>query len=373
MLRLPPFLPLPPPPPQHYRPGGWPPKVGAQVAAPHASQQATDGLPAGTGAGASPHLLLQARAEVEADVETAAVASAALSAAAAAAALAAGVEPKSAALAAAAAAALAAEEAEESAAAVAAGVESKSAALAAAAAAALAAEEGEESAAAAAAVVAKYYYQRYRLFSRFDAGVRLDREGWFSVTPERIAAHQARRCACQLAVDAFAGVGGNAIQLAFTCQLVIAVDIDPARLALARHNAEVYGVAHRIEFVLGDFTRLAPCLKADVVFLSPPWGGPEYIEVEKYDIQTMMQPLDGFKLFQLALGITSEVAFFLPRNVDLEQLAQLAWLAASPLPCEVEKNFLRKKFKTVTAYYGELVRVGSPGEHEQQQHAGGKR
>jgi len=40
----------------------------------------------------------------------------------------------------------------------------------------------------------KYWKQRYKLFSRFDKGIQMDREGWFSVTPERIAHHIANRC-----------------------------------------------------------------------------------------------------------------------------------------------------------------------------------
>lgn len=46
-------------------------------------------------------------------------------------------------------------------------------------------------------------------------------EGWFSVTPERIAEHIALRVQhsfsnAQLVIDAFCGVGGNAIQFALT-------------------------------------------------------------------------------------------------------------------------------------------------------------
>mmetsp|Transcript_12898 Transcript_12898/g.24221 ORF Transcript_12898/g.24221 Transcript_12898/m.24221 type:complete len:652 (+) Transcript_12898:298-2253(+) len=37
----------------------------------------------------------------------------------------------------------------------------------------------------------KYWAQRRRLFSRFDRGIRLDAEGWYSVTPEIIADHVA--------------------------------------------------------------------------------------------------------------------------------------------------------------------------------------
>lgn len=74
---------------------------------------------------------------------------------------------------------------------------------------------------------------------------------------------------------------------------VLAVDIDPVRLDLARHNAAVYGAADRIEFLQGDFLQLAPRLRGDVVFLSPPWGGPNYLSAEVFDIQTMMDP-DGY-------------------------------------------------------------------------------
>jgi len=36
--------------------------------------------------------------------------------------------------------------------------------------------------------------QRYRLFSLFDEGCEMDREGWYSVTPENVAAQIAERC-----------------------------------------------------------------------------------------------------------------------------------------------------------------------------------
>lgn len=68
---------------------------------------------------------------------------------------------------------------------------------------------------------------------------------------------------------------------------VIAIDIDPEKLRLAKINATIYGVADRIEFVLGDYLKLASHLKADVVFLSPPWGGPDYQHSDIYDLNAM--------------------------------------------------------------------------------------
>lgn len=69
---------------------------------------------------------------------------------------------------------------------------------------------------------------------------------------------------------------------------MIAIDIDPVKVELARHNARVYGVEDRIEFIIGNYMELAPNLKADVVFLSPPWGGPQYLSAEVFDLETMV-------------------------------------------------------------------------------------
>ncbi|NWY26149.1 TGS1 synthase, partial [Pheucticus melanocephalus] len=199
----------------------------------------------------------------------------------------------------------------------------------------------------------KYWAQRYRLFSRFDEGIKLDREGWFSVTPEKIAEHIAVRVSesfnCDIIVDAFCGVGGNAIQFALTSKRVIAIDIDPEKLRLARHNAEVYGVAEHIDFLCGDFMALAAGLRADVVFLSPPWGGPDYATAEIFDIQTMICP-DGYP-FQAK--ITNNIVYFLPRNADINQVASLAGPGGK---VEIEQNFLNFKLKTITAYFGDLIR-----------------
>lgn len=70
----------------------------------------------------------------------------------------------------------------------------------------------------------KYYNQRYALFSRWDKGIQFDEEGLYSVTPEALALHTAIRCSCGVVVDAFAGLGGNTIQLARTCRKVVGDD-----------------------------------------------------------------------------------------------------------------------------------------------------
>ncbi|KAI6014419.1 Tgs1 protein [Pisolithus microcarpus] len=272
----------------------------------------------------------------------------------------------------------------------------------------------------------KYFSQRHRYFSLYDQGCLLDEEGWYSVTPERIASQIAERCRCDVILDAFCGVGGNAIAFAKTCHRVIAMDNSPTRLALARHNATIYGVADRIEFVLADYIAFAHSYLArweaittshpintgpdakrrpiDVVFLSPPWGGPEYISRQLHganDISdtdaiavdgatngipngygngteshpefslSYMRPIHGAELFQLTRRITNNVAYFLPRNTNLEEISALITPSMSTCPfssipvpepvgdstemVEVEEQWMGSKLKALTCYFGGLA------------------
>ena len=108
----------------------------------------------------------------------------------------------------------------------------------------------------------------------------------------------------------------------------------------------------RIEFIIGDFFDIVPNLvTADVIFLSPPWGGPEYFHADVFDIQKMI-PMDGIKIFNEALQITENIAYFVPKNTNVDQLVSLAGPGGQ---VEIEQNLLNTKLKTVTAYYGDLI------------------
>ncbi|XP_037459231.1 trimethylguanosine synthase-like [Triticum dicoccoides] len=184
----------------------------------------------------------------------------------------------------------------------------------------------------------------------------MDAEGWYSATPEAIAAAQAARAApAGLVLDAFAGVGGNSIQFAARGCYVVAVEMDPRKVELARHNARIYGVEDMIEFVVGDFFHLAPYLKADLVFLSPPWGGPSYNQTPVYTLD-MLKPKDGHAIFQAAQKIAPNIIMFLPRNVDISQVEELSWLSSPPLDFESEESYVQHRFKGITAYFGDVAR-----------------
>ncbi|KAJ3180161.1 Trimethylguanosine synthase [Gaertneriomyces sp. JEL0708] len=204
----------------------------------------------------------------------------------------------------------------------------------------------------------KYWIARYTLFSQFDTGVLLDEESWFSVTPEKLAAYHARRLACSVVIDAFCGAGGNSIQFAKTCGKVIAVDIDPIKLRCAKRNAELYNVANSIEFICGDFLQLAPSLRKynpEAVFLSPPWGGPNYTSAKTFDIHKNL-PLSMSALFKAAKGLSDNIMLFMPRNSDIDQLTKLAGPGGV---CEIESQHLNDRCKALGVYFGNLVNYES--------------
>nr|GMD92845.1 Trimethylguanosine synthase [Ipomoea batatas] len=206
-------------------------------------------------------------------------------------------------------------------------------------------------------MVEKYWLQRFNLFSKYDDGIKMDEEGWFSVTPEEIAARQADRCfGGAVVIDGFTGVGGNAIQFAAKCNHVIAIDIDPKKIEMARNNARIYGVEEYIDFLTGDFFQLAPFLKGDIVFLSPPWGGPTYKLRSTYTLD-LLKPKDGYSLFQAAQNITPNIMMYLPRNVDLLQVEQLSWLSLPPLQIQCPMLAL---YKLMAAPTQQFIFIGGP-------------
>ncbi|VVC40251.1 RNA cap guanine-N2 methyltransferase,S-adenosyl-L-methionine-dependent methyltransferase [Cinara cedri] len=197
----------------------------------------------------------------------------------------------------------------------------------------------------------KFWKKRHLLFSKFEEGIKLDEESWYSVTPEIISSHIAERCSCYLIVDPFCGAGGNIIQFAKTCELVIAIDNDPKKVEMARHNAELYGVADRIEFIIGDYFALAPTLKADVVFLSPPWGGLDFMNLEEYKFSDIMPSNGGGEhMLCLARKITSNIAIHLPKNTNIFDCLKLA----DDGYVEVQQNMLNSRYNSLTVYFSEL-------------------
>lgn len=154
-----------------------------------------------------------------------------------------------------------------------------------------------------------------RLFSRWNEGTRVDDEGLVGLTPEALAMEIASRAA-GVVIDGTCGAGGLTIALArqSTVKRVIAVDVDATRLSMARHNASLYGVESRIEWVCGDVVEWVADRDADVLVLDPPWGG------RAYDRTNVGIDDLGFDVAAVLARFDNDVLLKLPRSFDLATL-----------------------------------------------------
>lgn len=111
-------------------------------------------------------------------------------------------------------------------------------------------------------------------------GVVLDDAMRLGLTPEELALALGERARALVragarparVIDACCGAGGNAIGFARSGLDVLAIELDPERLAAARVNARVYGVSDRITFVAGDARELLPRHEAALWFVDAPWS-----------------------------------------------------------------------------------------------------
>lgn len=202
----------------------------------------------------------------------------------------------------------------------------------------------------------KYWSQRYSLFARYDQGILMDSESWYSVTHEAIAQQIASTCShLPYVLDAFAGVGGNAIQFAQYSR-VVAIEIDKKKADYLRKNAKVYEVQEKIKVVRGDFFEKAESVgPVDLIFLSPPWGGPDYQESDVFVMLDMVSPALSSTL-SLCSTLTSSVFLYMPRNIDpMELLNLFDHLPGIPQQAEIHLYFFGNKVKTIGILLGKAV------------------
>jgi len=213
--------------------------------------------------------------------------------------------------------------------------------------------------------IMKYYNQRYFLFTKYDEGISIDYESWYSVTPEHVAKYLAKRLENnKVILDAFSGVGGNTIQFAKKCSKVIANDLDANKIELAKSNAEIYEVRENIDFRSSDFLELdVSDQEVDVVFLAPPWGGVSYC-TQDYSIFESVTP-DIKKIMDKAMGINpNNVVLLLGRNTRVDELVLLfsdyfnrSKMNPTINTLEIEKIFINGKLKMIAVYYGKDCKV----------------
>lgn len=226
-------------------------------------------------------------------------------------------------------------------------------------------------------VMKKYWNQRHLLFSKYDKGILLTKELWFSVTPELISEFTAKLIKFVLndkilnkepifVMDAFSGGGGNVNLFLKYFDVVFAVDINYLHLYCTKINANIYFSIDEVnnklkllplnwvyadnkldkDFVDQNFEKkvidlnhlvdkiyvnkreslesleILKDMKLDCIFGSPPWGGPEYVKEKFYNLNNILPyPLE--KLLKILLNYTDNICLFLPKNSNLLQIQKI--------------------------------------------------
>lgn len=184
-----------------------------------------------------------------------------------------------------------------------------------------------------------YFSKRHLLFSRFDEGIHLTSEMWYSVCAEcfariiaKVLSNHIRGKGCVL--DLFGGAGGQAIGFALEGHTVHSMEYIEQHCGLIRHNAKVYGVSHLVFPICGDVftqgihfcTSGATLQQYDCVVLSPPWGGPGYWRNGDIDLRTLkMNRYRGSQLISLMckivdMRISKRFILHLPRNTTSKSI-----------------------------------------------------
>jgi trimethylguanosine synthase len=212
--------------------------------------------------------------------------------------------------------------------------------------------------------IGKYFDRCFYLFSKFDLGIKLDVESWFSVTPEIFAVHIAKRLKGRNVIDGFCGAGGNLIQFALendTAQ-VYGNDIDPVKVEMARHNAKIYGVQDKIELLNSDFLQLNGGagedrkIAVDTFFISPPWGGTTYLQEKKFKLLRSVTP-DITDIIAKSLQSAENLVLLLPRTTPVIDIVRAFGVGIT----KILRDQPTRKFESCTLEIEGLY-VNSPGD-----------
>ena len=115
--------------------------------------------------------------------------------------------------------------------------------------------------------------------------------------------------------DATAGVGGNTISFEKHFGKVNAIENDGVRFDYLVNNMSVYESTSTV-CINKDYTEIHTGLAQDVVFLDPPWGGPDYKHQEHIKIALSGVPIEQIIHDVIEHKHTAVVVLKLPLNYD---------------------------------------------------------
>jgi 16S rRNA G966 N2-methylase RsmD len=122
--------------------------------------------------------------------------------------------------------------------------------------------------------------------------------------------------------DATANIGGNTLGFyLYGFGQVNAVEIDPLTCDILKTNLEVYGWPTSNVYCR-DYLEIFQELNQDVVFIDPPWGGPDYKKAQSLDLYLGKTNIIDICRSLMATSKTKLIVLKLPINYNLTGLIQ---------------------------------------------------
>jgi SAM-dependent methyltransferase/predicted RNA methylase len=85
--------------------------------------------------------------------------------------------------------------------------------------------------------------------------------------------------------DMTANVGSDTIKFGLRFNYVNAIEYDPLTCNLLKNNIKVYNLNNKVNVMCGDSSTIINNLEQDVLYMDPPWGGPDYIKHKSLDMK----------------------------------------------------------------------------------------
>jgi len=173
----------------------------------------------------------------------------------------------------------------------------------------------------------------------------------------RFTTHLAQRFKDLIVLETCSGAGFSTISLARNVRHVYSVEIDSARVEMARKNVQIAGVAKKITFLHGDIMTkriLDGIPQIDSAFLDPDWADSSENPIYRFINSTTLPPAD--KLLQLIFTRTVNVTLIQPPFIDPVEFKDLP-------PHECESMYMNGRHELYALHFGQLARLKGNSEY----------
>jgi len=122
-----------------------------------------------------------------------------------------------------------------------------------------------------------------------------------------------------IVTDAMACIGGDTLSFSKEFKSVNAIELDKKRFEYLKHNMNLFDCKN-ITFYNDDYLKLINTLQQDVIYIDPPWGGPDYKIKKNIKIKIGDKKLEEICDEIIQNKLCKLLVLKLPFNYDLAEL-----------------------------------------------------